>query len=58
MRILSPNKAPPVNGLVGSMAMIPTVFPCPRKILVILSVTVLFPEPGGPVIPITRAFPV
>ncbi len=51
MRSRSPSNAPPVKGLVGSTAMIPTVYSFFRSSLVILSVSVLFPDPGGPVIP-------
>ena len=57
MRSRSPSNAPPVKGLVGSTAMMPTVRPLFLNCLVRRSVRVLLPEPGGPVIPMRRAFP-
>ena len=51
--IRSPKIAPPEYGLVGSIATIPTVLPRLRYSLANLSVRVLLPAPGGPVIPIT-----
>ena len=53
MRMRSPRMAPPEKGLVGSTAMMPTVFPRLRYSLAILSVMVLLPAPGGPVMPST-----
>ena len=53
MRMRSPRMAPPENGLVGSMAMMPTVLPCLRYSFASLSVSVLLPAPGGPVMPST-----
>ncbi len=50
---LSPSIAPPVKGLVGSMAITPTLFPSRLMDLTSLSVRVLFPAPGGPVMPMT-----
>ena len=58
IRIRSARIAPPVNGLVGSTATTPTVFPRRRNSSVIPSVSVLFPDPGGPVTPMTYALPV
>ena len=51
--IRSPRIAPPENGLVGSTAIMPTVLPRLRNSLASLSVKVLLPAPGGPVIPMT-----
>ena len=58
IRIRSPKIAPPENGLLGSTAIMPTDLPRLRYSLVSLSVSVLFPAPGGPVIPMTYALPV
>ena len=57
MRSRSPSNAPPVKGLVGSTATMPTVLPLFRSRMVRRSARVLFPEPGGPVIPMRRALP-
>ena len=51
IRIRSPRTAPPVKGLVGSTATTPTVAPLFRIAAVSRSTSVLFPAPGGPVIP-------
>ena len=51
IRIRSPRTAPPVNGLVGSTATTPTVAPVFRIAAVSRSTSVLFPAPGGPVMP-------
>ena len=53
MRMRSPSTAPPVNGLEGSTATIPTVAPLARRCAVSRSTTVDFPAPGGPVMPST-----
>src|SRR6056297_1577795 len=58
IRTLSPRIAPPVNGLVGSTAIIAIFLFCFLRCFTSLSVRVLLPAPGGPVIPITYAFPV
>ena len=58
IRIRSPRTAPPVNGLDGSTAMIPTDSPSPRSKVVSRSTSVDLPAPGGPVIPSTWARPV
>ncbi len=46
-----------MNGLEGSIAITPTVSPDARKWPASRSMRVLFPLPGGPVIPIRRAEP-
>ena len=58
IRTRSPRIAPPVNGLVGSTATMPTVRPEARRATVSLSTSVLLPAPGGPVTPIRNARPV
>src|SRR5215813_851783 len=58
IRMRSPRIAPPVNELVGSTAITPTVFPSLRNAATSRSTMVDLPEPGGPVIPITYARPV
>src|SRR2546421_3873891 len=58
MRMRSPSTAPPLKGLVGSTATMPTRWPAARNNAVTRSVSVDFPAPGGPVIPITCARPV
>src|SRR4051794_25818942 len=58
MRTRSPRSAPPVNGLVGSIAITPTVRPEALSSDVIRSTSVLFPAPGGPVTPTRYARPV
>src|SRR5438445_551012 len=58
MRMRSPRIAPPVNGLVGSTATTPSVFPRPRMCAISRSTSVLFPAPGLPVIPMSWARPV
>src|SRR6266403_1323890 len=58
MRMRSPRIAPPVNGLVGSTARTPTVFPWERRWATSRSTSVLFPAPGLPVIPTICARPV
>src|SRR5581483_2134419 len=55
MRMRSPSTAPPVNGLEGSTAMMPTVCSSARSSAVRRSTTVDLPAPGGPVTPITYA---
>jgi len=57
MRMRSPRRAPPENGLVGSTAMIPTRAPARRYSPASFSTRVLFPAPGDPVTPMTSAFP-
>jgi hypothetical protein len=42
----------PLNGLVGSTATMPMVFPVARSAVVMRSTSVLLPAPGGPVTPI------
>jgi hypothetical protein len=51
MRTRSPRIAPPVKGLDGSTAMMPTVRPARRISIVSRSTSVLLPEPGAPVMP-------
>ena len=51
MRMRSPRMAPPVKGLVGSMATTPTFFPLARNEAVTWSTRVDLPAPGGPVMP-------
>ena len=46
IRMRSPRIAPPVNGLVGSTARTPTVWPAPRKAAISASVNVLLPAPA------------
>src|ERR1700680_334712 len=58
MRTRSPRTAPPVNGLDGSTATMPTERPSLRMTAANESTSVLFPEPGGPVTPMTCACPV
>src|SRR3990172_3523948 len=58
MRMRSPRIAPPENGLVGSMATIPTVFPFSRRCPIRQSTRVDFPAPGAPVMPRRYALPV
>src|SRR5271157_4619881 len=55
IRSLSARKAPPPWVLVGSIATIPTFFPCAERAAATLPVIVLFPAPGGPVMPTTWA---
>src|SRR5688572_669336 len=57
MRMRSPSSAPPVKGLVGSTAMTATLRPRSRYARTSCSVSVLFPAPGGPVIPVRCAPP-
>ncbi len=57
MRSLSPRMAPPEKGLEGSTAKTATFLFLLRKYPISLSVRVLLPEPGGPVIPTTWALP-
>jgi len=54
----SPRTAPPLNGLVGSMHKTATVFPLDLSFVIRLSIRLLLPAPGGPVIPIRWALPV
>src|SRR5436309_1484823 len=58
MRMRSPRMAPPVNGLLGSTAMIPTVLFFLRNSAARRSTSVLLPEPGLPVTPIICDLPV
>ena len=51
IRTRSPRTAPPLNGLLGSTARIPTVGPRERRTAVRRSTSVLFPTPGAPVTP-------
>src|SRR5262249_42965584 len=53
----SPSSAPPVNGLDGSTARMPTVFCCARKRRASSLTSVLLPAPGGPVTPMRHARP-
>src|SRR5260370_27464911 len=55
MRMRSPRIAPPVYGLVGSTAIMPTVRSCLRYSRASWSTSVLLPAPGAPVSTITRA---
>src|ERR1051326_1640372 len=57
MRMRSPSSAPPVSGLVGSTARMPTVHFCARNLFAISLTSVLFPAPGGPVTPVRHARP-
>ena len=54
----SPSTAPPLNGLVGSIHRTATVFLTVLSFVIRLSIRLLFPAPGGPVMPILRALPV
>src|SRR5690606_39435783 len=56
--IRSPGNAPPVDGDDGSMASTPTRLPCARSAASSIDVDVDLPTPGGPVSPMTCAFPV
>ena len=58
IRSRSPRTAPPVNGLVGSTAMTPTVDERSRMCATSRSTSVLLPAPGGPVTPTRYARPV
>jgi hypothetical protein len=58
IRMRSPNIAPPVYGLVGSTAIIPTASPPRRYSAARRSTSVLLPVPGAPVTPSTKARPV
>src|SRR6266699_3861842 len=58
MRTRSPRIAPPLKGLLGSIASTPTSSPDPRTRPMSLSVSVDLPEPGAPVIPTVYAPPV
>ena len=58
IRIRSPNKAPPVNGLVGSTAKTATLRCASRHNRVSRSTRQLLPTPGGPVTPTIVACPV
>ena len=58
MRRRSPSTAPPLKGLVGSTAMMPTVRTPPTISVVRRSTSVLLPAPGGPVTPTRYARPV
>ena len=58
IRTRSPRMAPPVNGLVGSTATMPTDLPRARYSAASRVVRVDLPEPGGPVTPSTWARPV
>jgi len=51
MRIRSPSTAPPLNGLVGSTATMPTVRSWARSVRASALTTVDLPVPGAPVIP-------
>ena len=53
IRIRSPSTAPPLNGLDGSTAMMPTALPSRRSSVVSRSTSVDLPAPGGPVTPRT-----
>src|SRR5688500_14638046 len=57
MRTRSPSMAPPVNGLVGSTARTPTVWPDVRHRETRPSTSVLLPAPGAPVMPTRNARP-
>src|SRR5690242_17739239 len=57
MRMRSPNRAPPVKGLVGSTATTATRWPAARYAVTRRSTRVDLPAPGGPVMPIRRAWP-
>ena len=58
MRTRSPSMAPPVTWLVGSTARTAGFAPSLRSSTVVRSMSVLFPAPAGPVIPIMVALPV
>ena len=58
MRTRSPSMAPPVTWLVGSTARTAGLVPSWRRSTETRSMSVLFPAPAGPVIPITVALPV
>ena len=51
MRTRSPSRAPPLKGLVGSTAIIPTEYWLRQNRWTSLSTNVLLPAPGGPVTP-------
>src|SRR5690242_5300136 len=55
MRMRSPSSAPCETELLGSMARTPTFLPCCRSAAVSAPASVLFPAPGGPVMPTVRA---
>ena len=57
MRTRSPSMAPPLNGLVGSTARTPTVWPALRQRETRPSTSVLLPAPGAPVMPTRNARP-
>src|SRR6202167_1634639 len=58
IRMRSPRIDPPVNGLDGSTAIIPTAFFAARSCAARRSTKVLLPVPGAPVIPTRYALPV
>ena len=58
MRTRSPSMAPPVTWLVGSTARTAGFAPSRRSSTEARSMSVLFPAPAGPVIPIVVALPV
>ena len=58
IRRRSPRSDPPEIGLVGSMQSRPSEKPWLLKWVIRELIRVLFPTPGGPVMPITKALPV
>jgi hypothetical protein len=58
MRVLSPRMLPPVTGLDGSTASTATREPCSIRCRPRLSMKVLLPTPGGPVMPTRTPAPV
>ena len=52
--IRSPSKAPKLKGEEGSTQSTPTFFPAATQFAIKASTNVLFPAPGGPVIPVTE----
>ncbi len=57
MRMRSPRSAPWLNGLVGSMATMPSVRPRRRNSRAMAPLSVLLPEPAEPVRPMVCARP-
>ena len=58
IRVLSPRMEPPLRVLLGSMAKTATLCPLSASMLPKLSMKVLFPAPGTPVMPRRTALPV
>ncbi len=58
MRTRSPRMAPPENGLLGSTATTPTLWPSSVSALIKEATSVDLPAPGTPVMPMMCALPV